>query len=420
MNKNLSILLVDDDMQSIEVVTNYLKSAGFQWIYTLHNGKSALEFLEKNAVDMIISDWEMPEMDGLGLLQAVRNHPKLSKTPFLMIASQTSHEKMKILDAKNTGVDAYLVKPFRNFMLLEKIANVLFEREWSVQRGALVIDDDQSVRDFVSTALKQLGFSPVHVAADGVEGFSKLEANFSEISIVVCDWDMPKMTGIELLRKVRSTSTLAKIPFLMATAQIPGAEMKKLTSAIESDVDHYLLKPFRVNDLKEKIDLALSKAKAKAYPRHLLENAQTALAIGDLESAEKLFTGIVSKYPTNAEAYLGLAKTEFAQDDTKNVDSAIKNIQRAIQLNPAWSVPHIQMAQMFEAKMSLDKAIECIKNAIKKGNVVSADLHYHLGRLYLKRGRADVGAEELKRALEINPNHEEALKLMSGKSGDTK
>ncbi len=413
MNKNLSFLIVDDDMLAIDVVVNFLKSAGFQWLYTQHNGKAALEFLEKNTVDIIISDWEMPEMDGLGLLREVRNNPKLAKTPFIMIASQTSHEKMKVLDAKNTGVDAYLVKPFRKSMLLERISNVLFEREWNGKRGALVVDDDQAIRDFVSTALKQLGFDPVHIAVDGTEGFSKLEANIEEISIVVCDWDMPKMTGIELLRKVRSTSTLARVPFLMATAQIPGSEMKKVTSAIESDVDHYLLKPFRVNDLKEKIDLALSKAKAKAYPKHLLTNAELALASGDFESAENLFMSTITKYPNSAEAYLGLAKTEVAQDETKNFDKAVKNIQRAMQLSPAWPVPHIQLAEMFEAKMSLDKAIECIKNAIKKCNV-SSDLHYHLGRLFLKRGRADVGMEELRRAVELNPNHEEALKLLGG------
>jgi len=414
MNPDLRIAVIDDDALAIETVVSFLKAMGFRWIFQFPAAKMALEFMTENPVDFIISDWEMPEMDGLALLKSVRNNSELEKLPFIMIASQISNEKIKIEDAHAAGVDAYLVKPFRMFLLMEKIADVLFERHWATRSGALIVDDDATVREFMNSAMQHLGFSPVHSASDGAEGLKMLETYPSEISIVVCDWDMPKFTGIELLRKVRSTSTLSKMPFIMATAQIPG-EKQKLTMAIESDVDHYLLKPFRVNDLKEKVDMVLAKAKAKALPKHILANARSALIHNDYASAEKLFLNVLEKDSQSAEAYLGLAEADLAQDVTKNFDSAIKNLQMAIHIAPAWDRPHIEIAKAYEVNMALEKAIDCMKAAIKICHA-SADLHFHLGRLLSKRGRLEAGAEELQRAIELNPAHQEALTLLATRS----
>ena len=79
----------------------------------------------KQTLDIIISDWEMPQIDGLTLLRAVRKDPTRANLKFLMVSSQGSHERMKITKAAKSHVDAYLVKPFRAYDLKEKVENLV-------------------------------------------------------------------------------------------------------------------------------------------------------------------------------------------------------------------------------------------------------------------------------------------------------
>lgn len=114
----------------------------------------------------------------------------------------------------------------------------------------LVVDDFPTMRRIVKNLLNQLGFKNIEEAEDGAQAYSKLQSG--EFSLVVSDWNMPNMEGIELLRKVRqSTEPLCKIPFLMVTAE---AEKDKVIEAIKSGVDNYIVKPFTLEVLKEKLE----------------------------------------------------------------------------------------------------------------------------------------------------------------------
>jgi len=78
-------------------------------------------------IDLVICDWEMPKTDGLTFLKAVRGHRSRKDTPFIMVTSQQSQERMKITKAKLNHVDAYIVKPFRSETLRQKVFEVLFD-----------------------------------------------------------------------------------------------------------------------------------------------------------------------------------------------------------------------------------------------------------------------------------------------------
>lgn len=125
--EEVSILVVDDDAMVMSILVEYLKSFGFKKVIQARDGKSAIKFLQDpdRKIDMILSDWEMPNVDGHTLLKAVRNHPTRSATKFLMVTSQNSGERTKIAQAKQLNVDAYIVKPFRGEVLREKIFAVL-------------------------------------------------------------------------------------------------------------------------------------------------------------------------------------------------------------------------------------------------------------------------------------------------------
>jgi two-component system chemotaxis response regulator CheY len=114
----------------------------------------------------------------------------------------------------------------------------------------LVVDDFPTMRKIVKTVLKQLGYSNITEAEDGAEGLGILKAN-AGIQFVVSDWNMPNMTGIELLKEVRSNPKLKHLPFLMVTAE---ADKENIVEAVKSGVSNYIVKPFNAATMKEKIE----------------------------------------------------------------------------------------------------------------------------------------------------------------------
>jgi two-component system chemotaxis response regulator CheY len=126
-NSTLSILVVDDDAMVRSIVVEYLENLGFKNIFAAEDGSAALKLIQdaEYSIDLIISDWEMPEVTGLTLLKAVRNSPQRLETPFIMMTSQRSMERFKISQAAQWQVSAYVLKPFRQDALRSKVWEVL-------------------------------------------------------------------------------------------------------------------------------------------------------------------------------------------------------------------------------------------------------------------------------------------------------
>lgn len=125
----------------------------------------------------------------------------------------------------------------------------------------LVVDDFPTMRRIVKNLLKQIGFENIDEAEDGVQALNKLKSG--SYGLVVSDWNMPNMEGIDLLRNIRQEAEpLKNIPFLMVTAE---AEKEKVIEAIKSGVDNYIVKPFTAEVLKEKLEkIADKKTSLKA------------------------------------------------------------------------------------------------------------------------------------------------------------
>ena len=119
----------------------------------------------------------------------------------------------------------------------------------------LVVDDFATMRRIVSNLLREAGVAHITEAEDGAEALRKLEnGNFN---FVVSDWNMPNMTGLELLKAVRSSSQLQHIPFLLITAE---ARKENIIGAAKAGADGYIVKPFTAAILIEKI-MAILKRK---------------------------------------------------------------------------------------------------------------------------------------------------------------
>lgn len=119
----LKVLVVDDQNSVRQMTRMSLEQIGIRHIHEAENGRQALETASLQPLDLIISDFNMPEMDGLSLLRAVRGHPVARKVPFILLTGRGDREL--VVTAAQAGVNNYLVKPFTADTLRAKIEQVM-------------------------------------------------------------------------------------------------------------------------------------------------------------------------------------------------------------------------------------------------------------------------------------------------------
>lgn len=112
----------------------------------------------------------------------------------------------------------------------------------------LIVDDFSTMRRILKNILKQLGFKNLVEADDGTTAWDVLESQ--KIDLIISDWNMPKMTGLELLKKVRASTHYNKAPFLMVTAE---AQKQNVIEAVQAGVSNYVVKPFTAEAISDKL-----------------------------------------------------------------------------------------------------------------------------------------------------------------------
>lgn len=120
----------------------------------------------------------------------------------------------------------------------------------------LIVDDFQTMREMMKACLRQLGYKDIKVAETGEEALGMLAS--SKFDLILCDWHMPGVKGIDVLKEVRKSMGHG-VPFILATSE---SEQACVVEAIQSGVSNYIIKPFNVDTLKAKIDSAVKKAAA--------------------------------------------------------------------------------------------------------------------------------------------------------------
>jgi two-component system, chemotaxis family, chemotaxis protein CheY len=113
----------------------------------------------------------------------------------------------------------------------------------------LTVDDFSTMRRIIRNMLRQLGYSNVVEAEDGAEALSLLQRE--KVDFVISDWNMPNMSGLDLLKAIRADDNLKPLPVLLVTAE---ALKENVVEALKAGVNNYVIKPFTAETLKEKID----------------------------------------------------------------------------------------------------------------------------------------------------------------------
>lgn len=121
----MKILIVDDFSTMRRIVKNLLRDLGFNNTVEADDGLTAMPILKKGGIDFVVTDWNMPGMQGIDLLKNIRANPELNHLPVLMITAEAKKEQ--IVEAAQAGVNGYIVKPFTSGTLKEKLDKI-FER----------------------------------------------------------------------------------------------------------------------------------------------------------------------------------------------------------------------------------------------------------------------------------------------------
>ncbi len=123
IDKKIRVLIVDDFSTMRRICKHLLKQIGFVNIIEADDGTTALNVLKKTPVDLVLTDWNMPKMNGLELLKAIRKDPNLKHLPVIMVTAEALNEN--IIAALKAGVNNYIVKPFNAQTLEKKLEDVL-------------------------------------------------------------------------------------------------------------------------------------------------------------------------------------------------------------------------------------------------------------------------------------------------------
>jgi CheY-like chemotaxis protein len=274
ITKEIVFLVVDDMAPMRKVTAGQLHLMGANTVLSANNGLEAMQLLRSRRVDIILSDWNMPLMSGLELLQAVRTDPKYSHLPFIMITAET--ERVRIEEAIASGVTALLIKPYTAADLIMRVERALSVRpslvpavavEAVAQRGAppaaveapdpnsaatarptiLVIDDSPENLLLMSHLFKDE--YRVRVGNSGAMALEMCQSS-NPPDLVLLDIMMPGIDGFEVARRMREHPTSQTIPVIFVTAMTEKAASLR---GFELGAVDFVTKPIDPDVLKPRV-----------------------------------------------------------------------------------------------------------------------------------------------------------------------
>ena len=233
--KLLNVVVVDAHASMNSIIRDKLSALGFKRVFKALNGKDALKIIETHAVDLIISDWHMPIMNGLELLKATRKNSKTANTPFIMLSKNINETDVK--QAISLGVSEYLLKPFNEKLLEIKIsrafsapipraaiiyASIKTEAEIltptdikSSLNNILIVDDESDNIAILSELLK--GKYNLKACTSGTKAL-EICNNENRPDLILLDIMMPEINGLMVCKALKSNPLTEHIPIIFISA----------------------------------------------------------------------------------------------------------------------------------------------------------------------------------------------------------
>ena len=345
---NKNVLIVDDNNTWQEILASILKGFGLK-VDISNNGYDALTILQKNKTkyDLILMDWNMPEMDGIETTRLINEKCSFEKPPTVIMVSAFKQDSLIKL-AKDVGIDLFLQKPvnpsFLNDILCEvflneiktnhstEVKNKVFKTDINSLSGSkiLLVEDNETNQDIILGILEDSGLI-IDIASNGLEGVNKFKEN--DYELILMDIQMPVMDGYEATKIIRSIDE--NIPIIAITA---NAMREDIVKSKETGMNEHINKPINVEKLYETLlkyiskkikieSLVPSEKIDKDFEVIIFNNIDAKIGLKYLAGNKKLYVKILKDFVNN---YKDLDFDDLPLDEFKRQTHTIKGLSANI------------------------------------------------------------------------------------------
>jgi len=288
--ESVSHILVVDDSSSVRyVLEKNLTEAGFK-VSMAVDGMDGLNKALEGDFDLIITDIDMPNMDGFELCSKLKGEEKTSNIPIIILSTRDSDEHVE--NGFRVGADAYLAKCGDITENIDRIKDILSAKNFLTGSRVLVVDDSTSVRLFLKAGLSEEGFV-VETAENGRQALDMLP-DFNP-NLIISDLMMPEMDGAELCRTIKKSTVYKAIPVIVMSTLSDKPVMRRL---MREGAATFLVKPFTVTQLSIVIEEVFSsnfrllmEEKERLHIEHQLTLAAIASLVQALEARDSMTRG---------------------------------------------------------------------------------------------------------------------------------
>jgi len=205
------------------------------------DGYEALNIVNSEDFDLIITDIEMPRMDGFTFCSKLKSHPTKNSIPVIILSSKEKEEDIEL--GFKVGAASYIIKSNAKSDLRARVKEILDKNSLLRGRTVLVVDDSTSIRNLIEKALTKAGFNVIS-AENGRDALELLGKDTPDM--ILSDLHMPELDGFGLCKSVHADKNLSQIPFIIMSSDGDRATMRRL---LQYGASAYLVKPFNIDQL---------------------------------------------------------------------------------------------------------------------------------------------------------------------------
>jgi two-component system chemotaxis response regulator CheY len=405
----MAILIVDDETNTRAALRHLLESFAGQPILEARDGEEGLRMLKASParIDMIVADWEMPNLDGLELVREIGTVRELDLAPFLLITSDLPEGAIEEFRATNPRLDHYLIKPFRAKALAAAMADAARSRAQA--RGTLLYVGDRLPEGLAAVLEKRddkhkarSHWNSCVCVGTATEAAARLGELGASVGALLVSAEACSRLDPSWLSSFKKTPLGTATPVVLLSRDPQGLRPLRTLAQLcvdlgRGDVEHW-------RGLLSGLSRSLQGAWA-------LERATVALKAlaqkGEHKAARKLFTDLFSHDELAAESHLVAGEV---CEGLKDVEDACRHYRRALELNPCLPRPYLRLLTLEAERARLaETAVQFCP-----GNV---EVLLAAARAWLEEKQYDRAAEALAQLLVVAPGHEGARQLLAGLRG---